>query len=31
MMHCDIKPQNIAYSKNKNKCVFLDFGLSNLI
>lgn len=28
MIHYDIKPQNIGYSKNQGRAVFLDFGLS---
>ena len=31
IIHKDIKPHNIVYSKSLGKCVFIDFGLSQLI
>jgi len=30
-MHLDIKPSNIMFSKEFNKPVFIDFGMSELI
>lgn len=30
-IHLDIKPENIVFSENHQKHVFIDFGLSNLI
>ncbi len=29
--HADIKIDNIMYSPNLKKCVFIDFGVSNII
>jgi len=31
IVHLDIKPSNIMFSKQFNKFVFIDFGLSDLI
>jgi serine/threonine protein kinase len=31
LVHLDIKPLNIMYSKEFNKIVFIDFGISSLI
>ena len=31
IVHLDIKPSNIAFSKRLNSFVFLDFGLSKMI
>ena len=30
-VHLDVKPENIAFSENLEKHIFLDFGLSKLI
>ncbi len=31
IVHCDIKPQNIAFSPNFDDLIFLDFGLTRII
>jgi serine/threonine protein kinase len=31
MIHLDIKPENMAFSKEQKRYIFLDFGLSKLI
>jgi serine/threonine protein kinase len=31
IIHFDIKPSNIMFSKSYNKAVFIDFGISDLI
>jgi serine/threonine protein kinase len=31
LIHKDIKPQNIVYSKKSGHCVFIDFGLSHFV
>jgi serine/threonine protein kinase len=31
IVHTDIKPDNIMFSKAFNKLVFIDFGLSDII
>jgi serine/threonine protein kinase len=31
IVHRDIKPANIMFSKSLNKCVFIDFGCSEVI
>ena len=31
IIHYDIKPENIIFSKAFNKAVFIDFGLSEII
>ena len=30
VVHMDIKPENIMFSKHFNKAVFIDFGLSEI-
>jgi serine/threonine protein kinase len=31
VIHLDIKPDNVMFSKSRNKMVFIDFGLSKVI
>ncbi len=31
IVHCDIKPQNIAFSPHFGKVIFIDFGLTRII
>ncbi len=31
IIHRDIKPTNIMFSKSLNKCVFIDFGCSEVL
>ncbi len=31
IVHCDIKPQNIAFSIEFNELVFIDFGLTRTV
>lgn len=31
IVHCDIKPTNIMFSKCYNKNVFLDFGIAEIL
>jgi serine/threonine protein kinase len=31
IVHGDIKPENIVFSKQLKKCVFIDFGFSQII
>jgi serine/threonine protein kinase len=31
IIHYDIKPENICFSKEYNKAVFIDFGFSEII
>lgn len=31
LIHFDVKPENIGYSRHFKKFVFLDFGLSKMI
>ena len=31
IVHCDIKPSNVAFSQSFNKAVFLDFGCASIV